>query len=140
MFVICLKQAKILLFTKKNNWNISTKSSLQTSFLITIFLIQTTIYQKQTLTDDCEDPTCSKHGKCVESKCYCDNGWSGSLCSIRDESYNMKCSNRGAYDEIMDKCICNLGYSGKHCERGQLTNWIKCLYCLKLIDSANISW
>lgn len=54
---------------------------------------------------------CNNHGKCIDGKCVCDEGWTNYDCSIslclNFCSDHGKCSN--------GKCICDEGYSGEDC-------------------------
>lgn len=70
---------------------------------------------------DCSVPVCKNlctgHGKCVEGKCACSDGYSGEDCSVFDAHHKCPkaCSNRG---ECMEnrKCKCQVGWEGEACD------------------------
>lgn len=78
--------------------------------------------------EDCLDPTCSGHGKCVAGKCYCKAGWQGTNCSeVNQQVFQClpRCSDHGTYDLETGKCICHDFWTGSDCSQGKpvSTSW-----------------
>ena len=72
---------------------------------------------------DCEDPTCSGHGFCVEGSCVCRKGWRGTSCDQMDHEARQclpDCSGHGEFDLDTQKCICRGHWTGSDCSKGML--------------------
>ena len=71
---------------------------------------------------DCEDPTCSGHGFCVEGSCVCRKGWRGTSCDQMDHEARQclpDCSGHGEFDLDTQKCICRGHWTGSDCSKGK---------------------
>ena len=76
---------------------------------------------------DCEDPTCSGHGFCVEGSCVCRKGWRGTSCDQMDHEARQclpDCSGHGEFDLDTQKCICRGHWTGSDCSKG-MSNLLK---------------
>ena len=74
-------------------------------------------------TADCEDPTCSGHGFCVEGSCVCRKGWRGTSCAQMDHEARQclpDCSGHGEFDLDTQKCVCRGHWTGSDCSKGTL--------------------
>ena len=90
-------------------------------------------------TDCSASNPCSGNGKCMDSVCFCSDGFLGCDCSIKclastDCSGNGSCNRDGT-------CACNLGFKGSNCAEQDITtycsmpsNTITGLPCLPLIN------
>lgn len=69
---------------------------------------------------DCEDPSCSGHGSCVEGRCYCKAGWQGPSCALLDQQVYQclpGCSDHGTYDLESGACVCDAYWTGPDCSQ-----------------------
>lgn len=62
---------------------------------------------------NCTNVACSRHGKCIDGVCRCDEDWGGPDCSIVNCSYN-RCNFHG--NCINSKCECYDDWTGETCE------------------------
>ena len=75
---------------------------------------------------DCEDPTCSGHGFCVEGSCVCRKGWRGTSCDQMDHEARQclpDCSGHGEFDLDTQKCICRGHWTGSDCSKGMFNSF-----------------
>ena len=80
-----------------------------------------TIYICFCIIADCEDPTCSGHGFCVEGSCVCRKGWRGVSCGQMDHEARQclpDCSGHGEFDLDTQKCVCRGHWTGSDCSKG----------------------
>ncbi|CAJ1063120.1 N-acetylglucosamine-1-phosphodiester alpha-N-acetylglucosaminidase-like [Xyrichtys novacula] len=62
----------------------------------------------------CQSPDCSGHGKCVDGRCQCDDGWHGDACDSL-ECQPSDCEPHGVCTP--GGCVCDAGWRGKNCSR-----------------------
>eukprot|EP01006_Ploeotia_vitrea_P056350 TRINITY_DN68094_c12_g1_i1.p1 TRINITY_DN68094_c12_g1~~TRINITY_DN68094_c12_g1_i1.p1 ORF type:complete len:1074 (+),score=504.03 TRINITY_DN68094_c12_g1_i1:216-3224(+) len=55
---------------------------------------------------------CHHHGKCIEGKCFCDQGFSGKDCSVECKN---RCSKNG--ECVKGVCQCEPGFGGDDCSK-----------------------
>merc|ERR1719454_2510937 len=62
---------------------------------------------------------CGLHGKCIDGKCVCQQGWQGPNC--KDPQCPNDCAGHGqcVFQSVHSpgQCICNFGWGGAGCQR-----------------------
>ncbi|XP_055525741.1 teneurin-a isoform X2 [Wyeomyia smithii] len=61
---------------------------------------------------ECELPSCSNHGRCIEGDCHCERGWRGLYCE-KPDCFDPSCSGHGTC--VSGQCYCKAGWQGEDC-------------------------
>ncbi len=89
---------------------------------------------------DCQDPTCSNNGICVNGECHCKPGWGGPSCGLPRAQCPDQCHGHGAFIPDTGICSCDPNWMGPDCSVGQSECFIgfqlyKCFISLYLISN-----
>lgn len=78
------------------------------------------LFETNTHTVDCLDPSCSSHGVCIHGECHCNPGWGGNSCEILKTMCPDQCSGHGTYQAESGTCTCDANWTGPDCSIGNL--------------------